>query len=50
MTQIAHEYTIAAMLETQRSLTERCKLQHLKVLRDTAHDAQIEYQEELMRY
>ena len=44
------EYTLAAIKEEQRQLTERSKLQYLKLLRDRAQQAQQEYEKALLLY
>lgn len=46
------EYTIVAVHEQQRQITERCKMQHLKSLKDRACETQQEYineRNEIMR-
>lgn len=43
MTQILQESTLAAIIDEQRQITERCNLQYLKVLKDRACKAQQEY-------
>ena len=43
MIQISHEFTLAAVLEQQRRITEKCNQQHLESLRDRACAAEQEY-------
>lgn len=43
MIQIPHKYTLAAVHEQQRQITEECYQQHLESLRDRACAAGKEY-------
>ena len=43
MIQILHKYTLAAVHEQQKEITDKCNLQYLKVLKDRACEVQQEY-------